>query len=114
MTTQPAVLRRAHLAYGAAIYPIDPTPDLPFPVEFDFDDAEQCAKKVLAILSRASGGFALHGCKMAVDPVRRTATIHADGAFAYYAPSDVPPLKTVDEIVAAARRTVRTKLGTVV
>lgn len=110
--TTPALRTTASLMYGSAIYPVDDHPAMP--AEFDFDNPIECAKLVLACLSNASGGHQLQRCKLAIDPVRRTANIVANGAHAFFSPGNLPKFTTIQDACAAVERTITHELGTVV
>lgn len=107
-----AKLHFARLVYGSSIYPVEPADHLPIPAEFDFDNAEECARKVLACLSNAAGGFAISNCKLHINPVRRIANITGRGAHAYYAPDKLPKL-SLKAALEAAERTATIELGEV-
>lgn len=111
-------LQLAHLSYGSGILPIQPSESLPLPAVFNFDQPEECARKIFAVMSNASGGFTLRGCTLKVDPVRKTANLTANGCHVYYADPATPKLGANGadleaELLALIDRTIVTKLGDV-
>lgn len=107
-----AELKFAKLMYGATAYNVDPDVSLPIPTEFDFDRPEECARKVFACMSNASGGHPVRDCRLRIDPVRRTANLTGSGVHVFYSPADLPKV-SVDEAIQIALRTVMIDLGDV-
>lgn len=96
-------LEFAHITYGSRIYPVKPNETLPLPKEFDFSKPEECAKLIFAIMSNASGGHTLRGCKLAINQVRKTANLSCNGAHVFYRdPEQIQSLQglTDEQIVA--------------
>lgn len=105
-------LQHASVNYGRSRYPVVSSDLLPLPVEFDFNDEQGCARKILAILSNASGGHTLTDCRVTLHRARRSASIVANGAWAYYA-SDERARVTVEEALKIERELERIDLGSV-
>lgn len=108
-----STLQFARLMYGKSACEVTPSKLVPLPTEFDFADAEACARKIFAIMSYASGGFLLSNCRMHIIAERQTANLVANGAHIFYAPTDRPKL-TVEEAIALEQLKVTTSLGNVV
>jgi hypothetical protein len=107
------MLKLAKLSYGRSSYDVEPTSFLPLPQQFDFEHPEECARKIFAIMSNASGGHSLRDCKLAIIASRKTANLTCSGAHVFYAPDGLPTL-TVDEALALHAQRVEYKLGNVV
>jgi len=97
--TQPALLNRAVLHYGANAYPVTPNKSLPLPPAFDFANGEACARLILAIMSNASGGHTLRDCRVMLAPDGSAANIVCNGAHVYYTVAERPKL-TIPELLA--------------
>jgi hypothetical protein len=107
-----AVLNLAKLMYGKTGYSVEPNETLPLPESFDFDNAEECARQICAIMSNASGGHTLIDCTLRVDYQDRTANITSSGMHVFYRPVDMPKIG-VEEALAKMERIVTIPLGTV-
>lgn len=107
------MLAFARLMYGSSGCSVLPNETTPLPEEFDFDNPVECAKKVFAIMSNASGGHQIKQCTLRVDHVRRVANLTADGVHVFYRPKDSPKFATIQEMEEAIERTQTHALGTV-
>lgn len=76
-------LSLAHLNYGSTVKPIVISEEFPIPQEFDFDRAEECARKILAIMCNASGG-SMKNCGVRYHKEQQTANITSDKCHVYY------------------------------
>lgn len=81
-------LELAHLNYGRQLIPVKSTESFPMPTTFDFDNPIECARRVFAFMSAASGGFALKDCRLKIHRGRRTANLTSSGCHVFYAPKD--------------------------
>jgi hypothetical protein len=106
------MLKIATISYGASLYPVRPNEVSPLPAEFDFSDAEACARRIFAIMSNASGGHTLRGCKVRIHAERQTANLTANGCHVFYAPEQRQPL-TPEEAVRAMDECQTVELGNV-
>ncbi|HEX8590708.1 hypothetical protein [Pseudomonas sp.] len=107
-----ASLEVAHLNYGATVIHVKPSDLLPLPPTFDFDNAEQCARTVFAVMSNASGGFALRDCKVRIDIARKRVNLTASGCHVFYAPTDRQKLP-IEEAIRAHQQATVLELGSV-
>lgn len=105
-------LQLAHINYGRGMYPVKPSDTLPLPTTFDFTNAEECARKVFAVMSNASGGFTLRDCKVRIDPEGRCANLTASGCHVFYNDETQPKL-TIDQAVDRHLRSTIINLGDV-
>lgn len=103
-------LEKAVLTYGTRQYPVAPTETTPLPVEFDFNNPHECAQRVFAIMSNASGGHVLRDCTLRINRRRKTANLTANGCHVFYAPPDRPKL-TVQEVERVFAETEVISLG---
>lgn len=103
----------ARLMYGVSACSVYPTEFTPLPEEFDFDSPVECAKKVFAIMSNASGGHQIKQCMLRVDHVRRIANLTANGVHVFYRPENAAHFATIKEMEEAIERTQTHALGTV-
>ena len=78
------MLKFAHLNYGRKVYPVSPSKALPIPEKFDFTNPEDCARKIFAIMSNASGGHLIKGCKVAVNQANGTVNLTSNGVHVFY------------------------------
>jgi hypothetical protein len=94
------MLAFANLNYGRRAYEVLPNETLPLPQEFDFENAEACARKIFAIMSNASGGHLIKGCKVATNKVNGTANLTGNGVHVFYQIKKRPKvsLKTEEEV----------------
>lgn len=100
-------LKLATLSYGSARYDVTPNETLPLPAEFDFDQPEDCARLVAAIMSNASGGHRLRAVRLSIHRKRCTANITAaNGAHVYYAPENSDRLSAEQAAQVFAEATV--------
>ncbi len=83
-------LIQAVLLYGSSRYPVEANDTLPLPLEFDFNAPEECARKVLAVMSNASGGHKLANCRLRIHRGRKTASITCSGGYARYREDSTP------------------------
>lgn len=100
------------LNYGSSVSSVRPSEFLPLPTTFDFNAPEECARKVFAIMSNASGGFTLRDCRLKIDRERQMANLTSSGCHVFYAPIDRPKL-TVEQAIAADQRAEVFELGDV-
>ncbi len=77
-------LKMCGLYYGRSCVKVAPTEHLPIPESFDFANPLECAMKVAAILSNASGGHILRDVKLTINREWQTANVTANGAHAYW------------------------------
>jgi len=105
------MLKFATLSYGRKPTAVRPTESLPLPAEFDFENAEECARTILAIMANAAGGHPLRDCRLSLDRERRTANITGSGAHVFYAPAEGLRKMTIAEIEATAKRLQVIQLG---
>ena len=116
MTRNQDATARLHLAtlcYGRRYYHVKPEPHIaPLPETFDFDDAENCARKIFACMSNASGGHPLAECRLRMHLGRRTANMVANGAHVFYAPH-ARQMLTAEMALQIERETIVVELGTV-
>lgn len=98
------MLKIANVYYGSNRYPVKPDSTLPLPAEFDFNQPEQCARTIFAIMSNAAGGHPLRGCKLWIHHERRTANLTADGVHVYYAPEQNQPMTAQQAIQVEGER----------
>lgn len=113
-TLGPALLERANLYYGSRAIPVTPHETRPLPPVFDFDNAEQCARLILAIMSDASGGHPMYNCCVWLHAGDNyTANITADGAHVFYSVANRPKY-TVDQALARMQTRRVLTLGAVV
>lgn len=108
------MLKFAHLTYGSTVVSVDPSETTPIPLEFDFNDAEMCARKIFAIMSNASGGHKLRACRLKYHAERQTANLTANGMHVYFAPYGQRVFKTVEEAIKAESECIIVQLGDVV
>jgi hypothetical protein len=92
-----AKLNRAVLHYGSSSYPVERNEVSPLPETFDFRNPEDCARKICAIMSNASGGHTIRECKVRVDPIRRTANITGSGIHVFYKPESYVPAAPITD-----------------
>ena len=106
-------LQFAKLFYGTTAYDVTPNDTLPLPTEFDFNDPINCAKKIFAIMSNASGGHPLRECKLRYDANLGIANLTSSGCHVFY---DTPnrPKRTVEELIKSHADQTFEWLGTVV
>lgn len=83
------------------------------PTEFDFNNPAKCAVRVLAALSRASGGHPLCDCRVLVHKGRHTASVSASGAIAHFAPRGEARKLTAEQAIRIIHETETILLGTV-
>lgn len=112
----PAVLNLARLSYGSSQYPVERNETTPLPEAFDFENAEECARLICAVMSNASGGHTIRDCKVRVDPIRRTANITGNGIHVFYRPEVPHPLtkENFEAEIARIDALPRLELGSVV
>lgn len=106
------MLKFAKLMYSKSCYDVEPNDTLPMPKEFDFSNPIECAKKIFAIMSNASGGNRLYRCKVSIHTDRKTANLTAFGVHVYYKPEN-SKLMTAEEAIAAMEKTIIHYLGSV-
>lgn len=75
----------ATLSYGSTQYPVVPSELSPLPLEFDFNNPEDCARKIFAIMSNASGGHTVRDCKLRINREEKLANLTGSGVHVYYA-----------------------------
>lgn len=105
-------LQFARLSYGSSIYPVHPNDLLPIPEEFDFANAVECAQRIFAIMSNASGGHVLHDCTLRIYPTRKSANLTANGCHVYFTDPGKPKLLP-HEVLALAHSVQVYHLGSV-
>jgi hypothetical protein len=94
-------LQFAHLTFGSGLLLVSTSDSCPIPKEFDFENAEECARTIFSIMSCQSGGFTLNDCKLAYDAKRRAANLTCGGMHVYYE-DDTLPKMTPQQAVAYA------------
>ncbi|WGN90762.1 hypothetical protein [Burkholderia phage vB_BglM_WTB] len=94
-------LQFARIFHGSNSHPVKPSERLPIPEQFDFDNPIECAKKIAAIMSFASGGHKMRDVKLRVHRGRRSANIIGNGLHVFYRDPDSAALpatpKTIEE-----------------
>lgn len=83
-------LKFARIFHGSNSYPVKPSERFPIPEAFDFDDPVNCAKKIAAIMSFASGGHKLRDVKVRFHKGRRSAHIIGNGLHVFYRDDSAP------------------------
>lgn len=78
-------LEIATLYYGSTQYPVLPSEISPLPLEFDFNNPVDCARKIFAIMSNASGGHTVRDCKLRINREEQIANLTGSGVHVYYA-----------------------------
>lgn len=111
-----ATLKIASLSFGRSRYAVTPNASLPLPEVFDFDNVEQCARTILAIMSNAAGGHQLTRCRVRISKELGTANITSSGCHVYYVQEGKPLTKdmSAEEIEGIISRAETMELGTVV
>lgn len=79
-----AILRLSSLHYGSTIIRVQRTVHLPLPEVFDFQNPIDCAKKAMAIMSNASGGFMIQGVKLRIHERHESANLTGNGAHVFW------------------------------
>lgn len=102
----------ACLTYGSTQVPVSPSEVTPLPLTFDFTDPEECARKVFAIMSNASGGFKLSDCRVRIHRERQAANLTCNGAHVYYCNRSLPKL-TLEQAIAVHEESEVFELGSV-
>lgn len=111
MNNQHGAFEFAQLLYGTARYRVSPN-DHPLPVKFDFNNPEECARKVFAIMSNAAGGHTLRDCKVRYHKERGTANLTANGAHIFFQTPGLPKLN-VEQVCDMVLECVIISLGDV-
>lgn len=109
-----AKLNLAHLSYGSTVCSVEPNAITPLPEVFDFENPEACAKIIFAIMSNASGGHPLKGCKLQIHRGRESANMTANGVHVYYANPETPKFADVQAAMVARGEMVVYQLGNVI
>ena len=78
------MLRISSLSYGSSRYRVEPSELRPLPEEFDFDNPEECARLIFAVMSNASGGHTLSDCTLRYNKRLQRANLTASGCHVYY------------------------------
>lgn len=82
----------ARLNYGSSQYPVEPTSTTPLPVVFDFDNPEESARHIFAVMSNASGGHTLRNCKVRFHRERGSANLTSSGCHVFFHDDDAPKM----------------------
>lgn len=106
-------LQFAKLHYGMSSYDVKPHEGLPLPTEFDFEQPVECAKKIFAMMSNASGGHPLFDCTLRIYRDRHSANLTAKGVHVYFRMPNHPKL-SLEEVIASHDASEVFALGTVV
>lgn len=101
----------AVLMYGSSVCPVRPNEGLPIPEVFDWGNPVECAKKIFAMMSNASGGHHLKDCKVSVNVEFGSANLFCNGAHIFYSYGRKYPL---EEMMEKMKSTVTYDLGSVV
>lgn len=105
-------LEFALLNYGSHSIKVQPSETHPLPMEFDFDKAEECARKIFAVMSNASGGFTLSNCKVRMHRGRKFANLTCNGSHIYYRDQNAAKL-SIDEAMKVHEESEVIELGAV-